>query len=442
MRHMANAFDGDTRGLDPQTRSLVARRDAVLAPSYRLFYDRPLHLVAGSGVWLTAADGRRYLDAYNNVPVIGHAHPEITRAVSAQLTRLNTHTRYLTDEVVAYSERLLALFPQDLSQVVYTCTGSEAVDLAVRTARYATGASGVICTAHAYHGTTATAAQLSPSLGPNNALGPDVVTVPAPIPSKPDAGQRFADDVRAAIEQLRARGVGLAAMIIDSVLSSDGVLGIGEAPSGAPGSDLLVPAYQAVHEAGGLWIGDEVQPGFGRTGTWWGFDNRRLVPDLVVLGKPMGNGLPIAAVVGRAEVLAGFGRDIRYFNTFGGNQVCIAAAAVVLTVIERDGLRHNATEVGRDLVGGLRELAAGHGCLGEVRGAGLFVGVDVLDDDGAPDPVSAAGIVNGLRERGVLISASGPAANVLKIRPPLPFSSEEGRLLLDRLADTLTGARQ
>ncbi|MEU0493962.1 aspartate aminotransferase family protein [Mycobacterium sp. NPDC006124] len=430
--HMANAYDGTTADqLDAASRDLSERRNAAMGPSYRLFYRKPVALERGAGVWLYDTEGNRFLDAYNNVPVIGHSHPRVQRLVADQLGLLNTHTRYLTESVVRYSERLLALFPDELSKVVYTCTGSEAVDLALRTARHHTAALGVVCTAHAYHGVTTAAAEISPSLGPNNTIPPHVVVVDAPdLLHEPTegVGERFADRVREAVDVLAGRGFGLAAMIVDSVLSSDGVQ--------CDPAGFLRPASDIVRAAGGLWIADEVQSGFGRLGAgWWGFARHGLAPDLVVLGKPMGNGVPIAAVVGRAEAMAKFGRDMRYFNTFGGNPVSIAAATAVLDVIEDEGLIDNARRTGAGLHADLQEVAQRYPAVGRVRGSGLFLAVEMVTDDHAPDPVLAADVVNGLRDRGILISASGRAANVLKIRPPLPFARSHA----EQLASTLDG---
>lgn len=425
---MANAFNGDESELEPDLQTLSRRRERVLAPSYRLFYRRPVAPVRAEGVWLFDAEGRRYLDAYNNVPAVGHSNPHVHRLVSKQLATINTHTRYLTASVIDYSERLLDLFPAPLTKVVYTCTGSEAVDLALRIARYETGQLGVICTSNAYHGTTAAAAEISPSLGPNNSIGPNVVLVEAPDLCREDpaeAGERFARRVRDAIAELAARGLGLAAMIVDSVMSSDGV-------QSRPGG-LLAPAATVVRDAGGLWIADEVQSGFGRLGHgWWGFTQHYLEPDLVVLGKPMGNGIPIAAVVGTEQALDRFGRDIRYFNTFAGNPVSIAAATAVLDVIERDDLIDNARQTGEHLLAGLRRIAEHHPSMAHVRGSGLFIAAEFVTDPDSlqPDPAQASDIVNRLRERGVLISVSGPAENVLKIRPPLPFDPTHADHLL------------
>lgn len=434
--HMANAFDGsDLDDLDDDVRDLIRRREAVLAPSYRLFYRHPIVTVRASGVWLYDSEGNRYLDAYNNVPAVGHSHPHVQRLVNEQLGVLNTHTRYLTEPVIDYSERLLALFPAELTKVVYTCTGSEAVDLALRIARYETGAQGIICTSHAYHGTTTAAAAVSPSLGPNNHIGDDIALVTVPVAGSGDSatmGEDFADRVRTAISDLRERGVGFAGMIVDSIMSSDGVV---SDPEG-----FLAPAAHAVRDAGGLWIADEVQPGFGRLGSaWWGFERHGVTPDLVVLGKPMGNGIPIGALVGRDAVMAKFGRDIRYFNTFGGNPVSIAAATAVLDVIDDENLMDNAQRSGQRLLEGLRDIAGRYDGIGGVRGRGLFLAMEFVDGD-EPDAATATWVVNELRERRVLISASGPHENVLKIRPPLPFTNEHADLLLGELDDVLAHA--
>ncbi|WP_336660896.1 aspartate aminotransferase family protein [Leucobacter sp. USHLN153] len=434
--HMANGFDPSSGvELDPASAALLERRDRVLGPSYRLFYREPVAIESAQGVWLRGLDGREYLDAYNNVPAIGHSHPAVTAAVSAQLAKLNTHTRYLAEPIVSYSERLLAKFPDALDRVTYACTGSEAIDLAIRTARYQTGKQGFIISEHAYHGTTVAAAGLSPSLGPNNPLGEHVVTIPSIDTARTPADEvapKLLASVEAAIAQLNESGAGVAGVILDSILSSDGVQ---SDPTG-----FLAPVVDAVHRAGGLYIADEVQPGFGRTGTWWGFERHGIVPDLVILGKPMGNGVPISALVGSAAAQEAFGSQVRYFNTFGGNPVSIAAATAVLDVIERDGLVDHAASVGGELLAGLRELGSRFDSVIDVRGAGLFLAVEfgADDEERTPDADLATRVVNGMREEGILISASGPAAAALKIRPPLPFTSANGAQLLETLERVLT----
>lgn len=425
--HMANAFDPESVPEVPaRTAELLARRDAALSASYRLFYREPLEVVCAEGAWLYDSDGRPHLDMYNNVPAIGHAHPAVTEAVTRQLGRLNTHTRYLTEGILDYSEALLETFPAALDQVTYACSGSEAVDLAVRMARFATGREGVIVSAHAYHGTTALAASLSPSLGVNNPIAEAVATVDM----RPGMSvERLAAEVRAAAADLEARGHGVAAVIFDSIFSSDGVL-----PEPVGG---LAAAADVARAFGGCVIADEVQPGFGRTGTMWGFSRHGLTPDLVVLGKPMGNGMPISAVVSRREISDAFGTSVRYFNTFGGNPVCIAAAQAVLDVITGSLLARHAEQLGQVLADGLAVRAERTDLLGDVRAAGLFVGVDVRGSSEWPPAETAAAIVNGLRQRRVLISASGPGADVLKIRPPLVFDEAEAEVFFAALDDTL-----
>lgn len=429
--HMANGYD-PTLGtsLHPAAAALMARRERVLGPSYRLFYQEPVAIKSARGVWLQGADGKSYLDAYNNVPAIGHSHPAITAAVTAQLGTLNTHTRYLTEPILDYSERLLAKFPVPLDRITYACTGSEAVDLAIRTARAHSGNSGLIISEHAYHGTTVAAAGISPSLGPNNVLGDHVVTIPsidaARMPQHEIAATLLAS-VEAAIAQLNASGAGVAAVIFDSIFSSDGVQ---PEPAG-----FLQPIVDAVHRAGGLYIADEVQPGFGRTGEWWGFQRHGIVPDLVVLGKPMGNGIPISALVGSDSVQQAFGSQLRYFNTFGGNPVSIAAAAAVLDVIEQEDLLTQSRNVGALLLNGLQRITASEERILDARGAGLFLALEFASANAArtPDPELAARVVNGMRDEGVLLSASGPQAASLKIRPPMVFTQDHAELLLEKL---------
>jgi 4-aminobutyrate aminotransferase-like enzyme len=420
---MVNGFDMESVDtLDPELRQIVKRRASLLGPAYKLFYANPVRIVRGEGVHLFDADGRAYLDAYNNVPSVGHCHPRVVEAIACQAATLNTHTRYASELILDYAERLLGTYPAEIGNVMFTCTGSEAVDLALRIARFHTGGEGTVITANAYHGVTTAAAEISPSLGPSVPLGRSVWTV------TPPHDHTFADRVRTAIADMNRHGVRLAAFIADSLFSSDGIL---PDPAG-----FLRPVVDAVHDAGGLYIADEVQPGFGRTGeAMWGFQRHGIVPDLAVMGKPMGNGMPIAGVAARPEILAEFGHKIRYFNTFGGNSVCIAAAAAVLDVIEAEGLLQNALTVGRYLRETLDAIAADTPRIAAVRAVGLYAAADFIDpENGEPDGDAALRVVNGLRERRVLISATGPHGSTLKIRPPLPFA----RPHVDQLADALT----
>jgi 4-aminobutyrate aminotransferase-like enzyme len=414
---MANAFGADDFArLSEQEKALIARRERVLGPAYRLFYERPVHFVRGEGVWLYDAEGRAYLDAYNNVASVGHGNPAVLDAISRQAATLNTHTRYLHENILTYAESLAATCPGELSQVMFTCTGSEANDLAVRIARNYTGGTGIIVTSHAYHGVTSTVAEFSPSLGANVDLGLHVRTVAPPSSTLPpgEVEATFCAGVESAIADLQRHGIKPAMLIVDTIFSSDGVI------SDPPG--FLASAVAAIRKAGGIFIADEVQPGFGRTGdAMWGFQRHRVVPDLVTIGKPMGNGYPMAGLIARPEIIQDFGRKARYFNTFGGNPVAAAAGQAVLDVIARDSLIANSKEVGLYLKTELQRLSGNSSIIGNVRGSGLFIGVDVIDG-GEPSAFNAARIVNAMRERGVLISASGPNANVLKIRPPLIFS--------------------
>lgn len=433
---MVNAFSReDFERLSEADRALIARREKVLGPAYRLFYEKPLHLVRGEGVFLYDAAGETYLDAYNNVASLGHCHPRVVEAINAQTAVLNTHTRYLHEGIVDYAEALTATFPETLSQAMFTCTGSEANDLAVRIARFVTGGTGIIATDLAYHGLTSAVAEFSPSLGEAVTLGPHVRTVPAPDSYRhaPDVMmEKFGRDVQAAIDDLKRHGIKPAMLITDTIFSSDGIFA---GPKG-----FLKPAVDAIHAAGGLFVADEVQPGFGRTGeAMWGFERHGVQPDMVTIGKPMGNGYPMAGIVLRPEVVAEFGPRARYFNTFGGNPVAAAAGKAVLDTIREEGLQENALEVGRYLREGLESLTDRYHAIGDVRGSGLFVGVEIVADPAAksPDATLTTRIVNGLRERRILISASGPRANVLKIRPPLVFSRENADMLVDGLADVL-----
>ncbi len=433
---MINGFDASRLGSLPEReRSMIERRQAMLGPSYRLFYENPLHLVRGEDVWLYDPDGNAYLDAYNNVPSVGHCHPRVVAAIAEQAAVLNTHTRYLDEKLLDYSAKLLATFPDEMNRVMYCCTGSEAVDLALRLACYYTGGTGIIITENAYHGTTSAAASISPSLGANMPLGTHVLTVPAPDAYRADGrdvGEALAEEVSRAIAFMQRRGIRPAAFIADSIFSTDGIF---SEPAG-----FLKKALDVVHEAGALYIADEVQPGFGRLGAhMWGFMRHGIVPDIAVMGKPMGNGLPIAAAVMKGEVQERFGQDIRYFNTFGANHVSIAAANAVLDIIRDEKLMGNALSTGNILLEGMRKLQERFECIGDVRGAGLFLGLEFVRDRQSrePDGARSLAVVNRMREHRVLISAAGIHANTLKIRPPLPFGKEHADLFLETLEAVL-----
>jgi 4-aminobutyrate aminotransferase-like enzyme len=428
----SNIMDSNSYSAGHDDDPLIATRERVLGPAYRLFYDQPVHLVRGQGSHLFDVDGVRYLDAYNNVPSVGHCHPHVAAAVANQMATLNTHTRYLHRGIVDYSERLLATMPSEVDQVMYACTGSEANDLALRVAEMYTGAKGIVITRDAYHGNTASVAAISPSLGGASTVGANVRIVAPPDSYRGPADRvaaRFAADVARAADDLVAADYGLSCLIVDTIFSSDGIY---------PDQSVLGPAVEQVRMRGGIFIADEVQPGFARTGeAMWGFDRHRVTPDLVTMGKPMGNGMPVAAMAAKSDVLKPFAVGVPYFNTFGGNPVSIAAASAVLDVIRDEKLLANAATVGEAL---RTELAAiDDPRIGDVRGAGLYIGVEMVSDPDTkkPDRAGARRLVNAMRERHVLISVCGHDGNVLKIRPPLVFSMADVDWLCSAFSDAL-----
>lgn len=419
---MPNRYRPGEAELPQREADLIARRDAVLGASYRLQYRTPVHFVRGQGMWLYDPDDRPYLDFYNNVPSLGHCHAEVNAAMAEQAGRISANTRYLEPRLVDYAEKLVGTFPAELDRVVFTCTGSESNDLALRIARLATGGEGVIVTSYAYHGTSAAVAAVSPNLGAAVNLSPFVRMVNLPGPehiADAQAADFFEAQVRAAITDLQRRGIGVAALLFDSIFSSDGVW------IDPPG--FIAGAVHAVREAGGLIIADEVQPGFGRTGAhMWGFQRHGIVPDLVTLGKPMGNGFPIGAVVGRNGPMERFGQTARYSNTFAGNTVGIACADAVLTILQRDRILDSVAAISQRLRRGLDDIAAQMPGIRAIRNAGLFFGVDIGLDNSLPAQrrAMALDLVNTMRDNGVLISTTSANEDALKIRPPLVCQNE------------------
>lgn len=419
------------------TEAMLARRMKLLGPAYRLFYRNPVHLVRGEGVWLYDAEGRKYLDMYNNVAHVGHCHPQVVEAVCSQMKLLNTHTRYLHGNVLDYAERLTGKFPGELDTAMFCCTGSEANELALRIARACTGGTGIIVTEHAYHGNTQAIYEISTEDIPANEVPDYVVTIPRPDTYRglyrgSDAADKYASHAHEALATLRNGGIRPAAFIVDTIASSCGVV--------APPPGYLKKAADIVRAAGALFIADEVQPGFGRTGrNFWGYQADSVVPDIVTMGKPMGNGHPLSAVVTRRELTESFARHGSYFNTFGGNPVSCAAGLAVLDVIDKENLQQNALRVGDLLAEGIRSLAASHDCIGDVRGSGLFLAVELVSDRETREPAGelASTIVNDLRERGVLTGTIGPDNNILKLRPPMVIARSDADYMLDTLDRSL-----
>jgi 4-aminobutyrate aminotransferase-like enzyme len=428
-----NAFTG---GADESGDDLLARRLRNFGAASVLFYRKPIEMVRGRGCWLEAADGTRYLDFYNNVPSVGHCHPHVVAALTRQLAELNVNSRYLHATTETYLERLKATLPESLSNVTLACSGSEANDLALRVAMGASGGTGFVVTETAYHGNTSAVIAVSPSSLKRGKPPKHVATVPAPATAAygDDIAKGFAKAVRKATAKLEKRGHRVAGLIVDSIFSSDGVF---PDPAG-----FLAPAVEAVRKAGGVLIADEVQPGFGRTGRMWGFERHGVEPEIVTMGKPMGNGYPMSGMATRPKLLEKFCRDIGYFNTFGGTPAASAAGLAVLDVLRDEGLAENAARVGAHLIERLRALSERDPRAAEARGAGLFIGLDLCaeGDPARPDPALATAIINGLRDRRVLIGAAGPYGHTLKIRPPLCLTVDEADFFADALAAALAAA--
>jgi 4-aminobutyrate aminotransferase-like enzyme len=430
-----NPFDpGVLSELPPRLQEIIRRRNTVLGPGYTLIYREPVEFVSGHGAHLVDRDGNDYLDAYNNVPCVGHAHPHVVEAVSRQMAAVNTNTRYVQESLVDYAERLLATFPEGLSKLSLACSGSEANDLAVRVARFHTGGEGIIVTRWAYHGITREVASFSPHLGGGSTLGPNVRLIDAPDPRIVAPGSTLAEhmrnQVRGAIDDLVRHGYKLAALITDCAHTSDGIF---TDPVG-----YMKAVVEEVHAAGGVYIADEVQAGFARLGdSMWGFSRHGVLPDIVTMGKPMGNGMPISGVVFRPEVSDEFGRNVRYFNTFAGSSIPVAAGAAVLDVFEQENVQQRVLENGTALRAGLQEITQASPYVAEVRGSGLYVGVELVKDRETrePDRARAEDVITDLRDRRVLISGAGKAANVLKIRPPLAFTSADVTRFLETFAE-------
>ena len=417
--------------------NLMARREAVLGPNVPTFFENPVHLVKGEGVWVWDADGRKYLDCYNNVPHVGHCHPNVVAAIAAQAAILNTHTRYLHDGIIDYAERLTAKFQPQLNQVIMVCSGSEANDIALRMAQAMTGKTGIISTDNTYHGNTMAVSQLSSRKPPIGGYAANIRHVTAPDTLRPVGGstagqaEAFAREIQIAIDDLEASGHGFSGFLFCPTFANEGLPNLPQ--------DFMQPAAKVIHAAGGILIADEVQPGFGRSGdTWWGYDWLGLSPDVVTLGKPMANGHPVAAVVARAEVMAAFRNAFGYFNTFGGNPVSCAAAAATLDVIENENLVANAKTIGAEFLQNLQGLD--HTSIANTRGRGLFIALE-LETDGVADEALAAHVVEYARNNGMLMGRTGRNRNVLKLRPPMPFSAENATLATEILNRAFQNAK-
>ncbi|WP_439610189.1 aspartate aminotransferase family protein [Reyranella sp.] len=411
--------------------TLAARRDRAFGAGAPLFYNTPLHIVRGEGVELFDPEGRRYVDMYNNVPCVGHANAHVAEAMARQQSTLNVHSRYLHEGIVAFAERLTALHGPEIESVIFSCSGTEANEVALRMARMATGKSGIVCTNATYHGNSEAVGKMTRIGTGQNAAG-DVRAIPFPEmlrPLVPGAGEdelreAYLDRLRQAIRGLEEDGTGFAGLIVCSIFANEG---LPDVPSG-----FMARAAEIVREAGGLVIADEVQAGYCRSGQWWGYDVLGFKPDIVVTGKPMGNGLPLAATAASRTLVEGFRAATRYFNTFASSPLQAAVGMAVIDVIERDRLAENVATVGTFLKAALAERKGRFASIVDVRGHGLFIGVEIARTDAArePDMDKAVDIINRLKDRGFLTSNAGAYRNVVKIRPPLVFKQSHAEEFL------------
>ncbi|MCP3935897.1 MAG: aminotransferase class III-fold pyridoxal phosphate-dependent enzyme [Actinomycetia bacterium] len=409
--------------------SLIERRNQAFGDGAHLFYDTPVHLQRGEGVWLFDVDGTRYLDLYNNVPCVGHGNPRVAKAVADQIATLNVHNRYLHDAAIEYAERLMALHHDQITSMVMCCSGTEAVEVALTMARAATGRRGVICTDATYHGNSTQVGALTHL--PVGASRGNAFSITTPQRFRPQQNglsdaelcDLHLDELASTIAGIRASGEGVAALIMCSILANEG---LPNAPSG-----FFVRAAEMVRAAGGLVVADEVQAGFARSGNWWGYQTSGFEPDIVVMGKPMGNGIPVSAAAANHSLVSQFREQFRYFNTYASSPVQAAAGNAVLDEIIERGLVEQVARVGREVSEGLVELQANEPRMGDIRGHGLFLGIDwVQPHTTDPDPAGAKALVEALKRRGMLLGQSGQHGNVLKIRPPLVFDSEHAGLFL------------
>ena len=417
---------------------LQLQRERVLGAGAELFYREPVQIVRGQGAYLYDDAGRRYVDMYNNVPCVGHANQAVVEAMTRQQSTLNVHSRYLHEGIVAFAERLTGLQHDGIDCAVFSCSGTEAVEVALQMARVATGAQGIVCTDSTYHGGSTLVSQLS-YITLTGLQSDEIKAFPYPELYRPrvagatehDIGEAYLAKLAEAIEQTRQSGAGFSALILCSILANEGLPQI---PAG-----FMARAVEMAHAAGGLVIADEVQSGYGRTGTWWGYDAVGFRPDIIVTGKPMGNGLPLAATTARRSLVDAFRAKTDYFNTCAASPLQAAVGMAVLDEIERMALVDNAAEVGAYLKTELAKRRQGNAFMGDVRGQGLFVVVEMVTDPESktPDAACAVRLTNMLKDKGFLTSTDGAFNNILKIRPPLVFSRQNADDFLAAFDETL-----
>ncbi len=415
---------------------LLARRERALGKGAYLFYREPVNIVRGEGVYLFDDTGKQYVDMYNNVPCVGHANPHVVEAMTRQVSTLNVHSRYLHESIVRYAERLSAHHHESLTTSVFTCTGTEASEVALMMARFATDGRGIICSDGAYHGNSEEVRKLARR--PVGGKG-EIRSVPFPQTYRPiregaseaELADLYLAEVGRVIEEFAADGIPFAGMMVCSILANEGLPNI---PAG-----FMPRAAEIVRKAGGLFIADEVQAGLCRPGRWWGYEVMGFVPDIATMGKPMGNGLPLAGVIASEELVNKFRSSTRYFNTFASSPLQAAVGNAVLDVLENENLCEKAATVGAYLRDQLASVPTRYEAVAEVRGCGLFVGLEwVSDGDGkTPDRQGAMDTANRLKDKGFLVGNAGALGNVLKIRPPLVFERQHADRFLGAFDEVL-----
>ncbi|MFT5484343.1 MAG: 4-aminobutyrate aminotransferase-like enzyme [Halieaceae bacterium] len=413
---------------------LLARRQRLLGKA-TLFYESPLHIVRGEGVYLYDDSGRQYVDMYNNVPCVGHANLRVVAAMERQMKTLNVHSRYLHDGILNFGERLLGYHHENLEQVVFACSGTEASEVALQMARFGTGGRGIICSDATYHGNSTEVGKMSAQ----PVTDPDFRSIPFPQTYRPlveglsrvELAGAYLDSLQDAIDDFSRQDTPFAGLFVCSIFANEG---LPEIPEG-----FMSKAVELVHAAGGVVIADEVQAGYCRSGNWWGYETSGFVPDIVTMGKPMGNGMPVSAVVASARLVSAFRDGTHYFNTFASSPVQAAVGMAVMDVIEEEDLLRRSARLGDYLRSELEKMQADHEPMGDVRGCGLFVGIDWVSDreKKTADPIGAADLADRLKDKGFLLSNAGALDNVIKIRPPLVFEQEQADAFLQAFADVL-----
>jgi 4-aminobutyrate aminotransferase-like enzyme len=419
-------------------KEILELRSKHLGPSLSVSYDVPLHIVRGEAQYLFDAKGNRYLDCVNNIQHVGHCHPKVVEAAQQQYEKLNTNTRYLDETIVNYAKELTSTFPEGLDVCFFTNSGSEANDLALRISRNYNQSKEIIVLDSAYHGNLSSLIEISPYKhnGPGGSGTPDhvhVIPIPDPYRGKyrgEECSEQYVQEVQNTIETIQNNGKNISAFIAEALMGCGGQLIL---PKG-----FLKESFTKVKNAVGVCIADEIQIGFGRMGShFWGFESEGAIPDIVTMGKSMGNGHPLSAVVTTQEIADSFNNGMEYFNSFGGNPVSCAVGQAVLDVIKEEGLQENALAVGSYLLDQLKNMQNQHDLIGEVRGRGLFIGIELVKDELVPAAAESQTIINHMKDKGLLLSTDGPDHNVIKIKPPLVFNKENADELVKKLDETM-----